>query len=66
MKTIPPSARVPYGSSRRPFTASTPTPYQQAQAERRRLPPQTQRQSQRMNDERELAKALALLALPNR
>lgn len=63
-----PSARIPYGPSRGALTTKyfTPTAYSQAQEQRRRLPPQPQQANQQMNDEKELAKALALLALPNR
>lgn len=68
IRTLRPSARVTYGPSRGSLRTKyfTPTAYSQPQEQRRKLLPQPKEPNQQMNDEKELAKALALLALPNR
>lgn len=68
IRTMRPSARFPYEPSRGPPRTKyfTPTTYSQTQEQRRRLLPQPRQSNDQMNDEKELARALALLALPNR
>ena len=68
LRTMKPSSRVSYTPSRRPLTTRkfTPTTYFQTQEQRSRLRPKLEQGNQGMAEEKELAKALALLALPNR
>lgn len=63
-----PSPTAPYTPSRGPLTMKkiTPTTYSQTQEQRSRLMTNPAVGSPGMADEKELAKALALLALPNR
>ena len=68
IRTMKPSARVPYVPSRGPLRTKffSPTTYTQAQEQRRRILQQPKQANRPMDDEKELARALALLALPNR
>ena len=61
-----PSTRVPYDPSHGSLTTRKYTTYYQTQVPRSRLKTTTQQEHPGMAEEKELAKALALLALPNR